>query len=359
MPFSAEELANIANSALDTYINKGTVFKQQIQAKPMLDAFDSASGTFVGGKENVSYAVKKGDAGGSLAGYTHDDEVTYYNPATTKRVALPWKEMHIGITFTHTELKHDGINVVEDGADQSNNELDGREEQALANILDNKMEDLAEDYAVSMEGLIHGDGSSDTKAIAGIRSFILDSPAQGSFGGLSRVTNSWWRNRAATAAFASDGGQNKITSASTGGGVLLTFLQKEMRQLRRYAQGAWRPKWFAGSAFIEAIEAELRANGNYTQDGFMREAAVDGGMADVKFKGMPLVYDPRLDDLSRSKFCYVIDMRRVKLLYMKGNKMKRASPARPPERYTQFLGMTTTGLMIAQQLNTSGVYEIN
>src|SRR5690606_41362735 len=65
-----------------------------------------------------------------------------------------------------------------------------REEQALANILDNKMEDLAEDYAVSMEGLIHGDGSSDTKAIAGIRSFILDSPAQGSFGGLSRVTNS-------------------------------------------------------------------------------------------------------------------------------------------------------------------------
>lgn len=358
MPFTAAELANINSASLENFIQKGTVFKQNVQNKPMLKAFDDARGQFSGGNQYVSVGVKSGQGGGSLAGYTHDDQVTYYNPATNKRAKYAWKEHHIGLVMTHTELKIDGIDVVEDRSEESTSPMSGREVNVLANLLDEKNDDLGEDYAKSLDTLLHGDGTTDTKALAGIQSLILDSPAVGTTGGISRVANSWWRNRAATAAYAAAGGQDKITSAATNGGVLLQFLQKDLRQLGKFAQGGTRWRFFAGSDFIDAIETELRANGNYTLDGFMNAGRTDGGMADVKFKGYPITYDPSMDDISRSKFMYVIDMRRIRLLYMNGQRMKKHSPDRPYDRYVMYNGITATAVLMAQQLNTSAVYEI-
>jgi hypothetical protein len=354
MPFTAEELANIANATLDYYMDKGTVHKQNIQSKPMLAAFDQAAGTFSGGKGNVSLAVKSGQGGLSLVGYTHDDAVVYGNPATIRRVNFPWKEHFIGMGLTHTELKHDGITVLESGGSDRTSEKDGREEHALANLLEEKMDEMAEDYASGLNLLIHGDGTADTKTIAGIRAFILDNPATGSTGGLLRAANTWWRNRARTSA---SGGA--ISSATAGGGALLQFLQEEQRQLDRFAQGARRSRKFAGSDFIAALEKELRANGQYAQTGWQGgDGTIDGAMPKVRFAGIEIEYDPTLDNLGLAKRMYDIDMRRIKLLYMSGEKMKKANPARPHDRFVLYRGMTTTAVMVAQQLNTSGVYDI-
>lgn len=351
MPFTAEELSNIANTHLEHFIEKGKVFKQNVQNKPMLRAFDEARGEFPGGKDYVSLGVKSGQGGGSLAGYTHDDVASFYNSATNKRVKYAWKEHHIGTVITHTELKIDGIDVSEDGLGTS--EMSGREAHTLAGLLDEKRDDLGEDYVKSLDSLIHGDGTSDTKALAGVRSLLLEAPAVGTTGGLSRAANSWWRNRALTTANSA-----VITSNVANGGALLQALQKDYRQLVKFASGGTRHRWFAGSDFIDAIERELRANGNYTMDGFMRESAVDGGMADVKFKGKSIEYDPTLDDISKSKFCYVIDMKRIRLMYMNGQRMKKHTPQRPYDRYVMFNALTTTAVMVAQQLNTSAIYEI-
>jgi hypothetical protein len=353
MPFTAEELANITNATLDYYMERGSVAKQNIQNKPMLAAFDGAAGTFAGGRGNVSLAVKTGQGGLPLSGYTHDDQLTYGNPATIKRINFPWREHFIGMGLTHTELKHDGITVIESGGSDRTSEKDSREEQALANLLEEKMDDMAEDYNVGLDTLIHGDGSSDVKALAGIRSLILDNPTVGSTGGLLRV-NTWWRNRARTAA---SGGV--ITSAPTAGGALLQFLQAEQRQLDRFAVGARRSRKFAGSDFIGALEVELRANGQYAQSGWTGgDGTIDGAMPKVRFGGIEIEYDPTLDNLGLAKRMYDIDMRRIKLLYMSGEKMKKANPARPYDRFVLYRGMTTTAVMVAQQLNTSGVYDI-
>jgi len=361
MPFTAEELTNINNSALENFLERGTVFKQNVANKPMLKAFDVARGTFSGGNTNVSLGVKGGQGGGSLSGYSHDDQVGYYTPANNKRVKFPWKEHHIGITITHTELKTDGIEVIENGSDQSTSMVDGREEHALANLYEEKLDELGEDYAYSLDDLIHGDGSTDTKALAGIQSLILASPAVGTTGGLSRITNAYWRNRAATAAFAAAGGQGAITSNTAAGGALLQFLQKEKRQLQKFAQGGVRHRCFAGSDFIDAMEKELRANGAYSQNGFNNRQAVNGAMdtmEGVPFGDWTIVYDPTMDRLGHAKRLNVIDMRRVKLLYMNGQRMKKHNPARPYDRYVMYNGITTTAVMVAQQLNTSGVYDI-
>ena len=199
------------------------------------------------------------------------------------------------------------------------------------------------------------------KAIAGIRSFILDNPASGSTGGLNRTTNTWWRNRAATAAANSAGtGFNVITSTASGGGALLQFLQREERQLSRYSRGR-RPLLLAGSDFIGALETELRGNGQYAQFGWSgngQNGTVDGAMPAIVWNGIKITYDPTLDTLGYSKRLYNIDKRAIKLLYMDGEKMKKSSPARPHNRFVIYQGITTTAVMVCQQLNTSAVYDI-
>ncbi len=221
--------------------------------------------------------MKGGQGGGSFQGYTHDDQVTYYNPASNLRVGYAWKEHHIGLGLTHTELKIDGITVVEDGADQTTTEKDGREQFALANLLEGKMEDFDEDKKASWDKLLHGDGTADAKALAASSRSSSTNPAVGSTGGLSRVTYPWWRNRAATAAAAAAGtGQDAIASSAAGGGVLMQFLQKEDRQLKRFSQGGVKLRRFAGSDFIDAMEREIRANGNYSLSGFRPRAPWTG-----------------------------------------------------------------------------------
>lgn len=352
---TVDELANISNSALETFLDKGKVWSQNIQNKPMLKAFQERAGRFTGGNEYVSLGVKAGQGGYQLAGYSGDDQLAFTNSATNKRVKWAWKEHHIGQKITMTELKVDGIDVVENGSDQSTREMSGREMQALANILDEKNEELKEDFDTGLESLIHKDGTADSKALAGITSFILENPATGSTGGLSRVANSWWRNRALTTAAGT-----AVTVSASAGGALITALDKEIRQLARYAGGSENLMWFAGSSFIDGYKLELRSNGYYSQSMSKDDGQPDGSMKDPRHGGNNIIYDPWMDDNGKSKFCYVIDMGRrgLKLLYMDGQRMKRHNPARPYDRMVMYNGITTTAVMVARSLRSSAVYEI-
>lgn len=358
MAFTAEELTNINNAALEHWIDKGKVWKQNVANKPMLKAFNDAAGSFPGGKEYVSFGVKAGQGGGALQGYTGDDQVAYYNPTGIKRARTPWKEHHMGMVITHTELKIDGIDVIESGASQRTSEMSGREEHVLAGLLDEKNDTMGEDFAKSLDGLIHGDGSVDAKALAGIKSILLANPFVGTTFGLSRVANPWWRNDAMTAAAAGAGGLGAITSNPANGGALITAMDKANRRRSKYAQGGTKTRYFCGSDFQDAYLQELRANGTYFNNGV--SDGMDGSMKNPKHGGISLEWDPTMDDIGEAKRCYAIDMGRtgLRLLYMDGQRMKKHAPARPYDRYVMYNGITTTAVMIAKQLNTSGVYDI-
>jgi hypothetical protein len=358
MAFTAGELSNIANASLDFYYNKGDTFKQAIQAKPLLRFLEAGAKSFPGGKGNISLAVK-GDygAGGTndhVVGYTHNDTVTFYTPANIKRVNYPWREHHIGLTLTHTELKIDGISVTDDAGDGSSlsNHSD-RDVTVLVNLLQDKLEDFGEQYARSMNALMWGDGTTDPKALAGMQAIIVDVPNTGTLGGLAR-TNTWWRNRAATPAYGTAGGRGAVTSSATNGGALFEFLQQEYRQLIRY--GGRPTKFLAGSDFISALEIEIRANGNYSMTGFT--GAQDGSMGQMKFGSSTIEYDPTLDDLGRSKFAYWWDPRHIYLMKQDGEWDHRFTPARPYNQFVMYKSMTHTGQMCAQQVNSSLVVAI-
>lgn len=349
MAFSSAELANIANAALDYYIDKGKVYANSLQDKPLLAAMDKGAKTFPGGKENVSLAVK-GVYTTGVAGYTHNDTVSYANPANINRVNYPWKEHHSGISLTLTELKKDGISVTDSLTGASTSNHSGRDSHVLANLLEDKLDDMMEGYSKGMNTLLYGDGSGSATALAGIRSAIVDDPSAvgTTVGGLSTVTNTWWRNRANVA----------ITTSATGQ-ELIELLNTEMRQLKRF--GGKPTIAVCGSAFLDRLSDELRRNGNYSQTGFAR--GQDISMGEITYNGLVFRYDPTLDDLTisgktPSKRCYIIDPTKLCMYYMDGEKMKRHAPARPATQYVMYRAITTTAVLTASQLNCHGVYEI-
>ena len=231
--------------------------------------FEGRKKTFPGGKGNISLAVvgAYGDGSGNdvVKGYTHNDAVTFFTPANIKRANYPWREHHIGLTLTHTELKIDGISVVDTNGERTA-EHSKRELTVLVNLLEQKLFSMGEQYARTMNTLLWGDGTSDAKALAGMQSIVKDNPATGTVGGLDQTSATgftWWRNRAYTATFATwigahagdaISGGGPITSASANGGALLQQLQHEYFQLIRY--GGKPTVALAGSALIDALMIE-------------------------------------------------------------------------------------------------------
>lgn len=353
MAFTAGELANIATAHLDQYI-KGPAMAQTLQDRPLYDAMRKAQKTFSGGKGEVKKNVK-GVYSTTIAGYTHNDTVGYVNPANLRQVAYAWKEHHGGISLTLTELKHDGISVTDSTTSESLSEHSDREIHTITGLMQDKLDDLGEGWARGFNTLLHTDGVADPKALAGIRAFLPDNPTTGVIGGLDRATVTFFRHRARTAAHAA------ATTAANGPidtstqSLALTFA-REMRQLRRF--GGRPTGFYAGSDFIEALEAELLANGSYTQQGWMTTKNTDIGIADISWKGNRIVYEPTMDDLSLSKRLYVIDHRRFFPYVMEGEDMKQHAPARPATQYVMYRGVTWTGMLFMDQANCHGVYDI-
>jgi hypothetical protein len=344
--FTVQQVETIANSTLDFYLDRRKVQAQTLQDKPLLQALRSAEKTFPGGKENLTGAAKF-DYTTTIQGFENDDEVGYSNPANTKRYSYPWKLVHSGIQFSMHECAKDGISITDTTTGKGESNHSDRELTALVNIIEEKIDDMMEGTDRGFNTMYWGDGSSDPKLVPGITSFVLNDPTTATVvGGIDQSANTGWRNRASLGLSTSD------ASAQ----VVAATLQKEYRQLRRYGGN---PKlWLAGSDFIEWLEKELRSKGNYTLDGFTSKGKTDMGIADLQFKGNSIVYDPTLDDMSKSKYLYVLDTRFIKPYVVDGENMKKHFPARPENKYVFYRAMTWMGGLVCNQRNAHGVYSI-
>jgi hypothetical protein len=357
MPFTAGELASIANAALKFYIDRGKLHDQTIQSKPLVAMIENKKKTFPGGDGTLSLGVKgvygAGGTDDGFAGYTHDDTVGFYTPENIMRAEYDWREHHIGFTMTHTELKMDGLSVVDTDGENTEGHT-AREKTVLKGMLENKLEDFAEMRARSLNALLWGDGTADAKALAGLRSIIVDNPTVGTVGGIDAAINTWWRNRAHTAAHAAAGGTGAVTSNPANGGALWEVLQSEHRQLTRY--GARPDTFVAGSDFIAALEREMKANGNYTQTGFT--GGGDGSIGQMKFKNMTVMYDPTLDDDGDAKRAYIWDSKDIALYAMDKEWNKQHTPSRPADKFVLYRSVTSTGQMVCRRRNGAMVIDI-
>jgi len=345
MPFTAGELANIANAAIDFHVQKGKVHSQTIQNKPLLSKFRAKAKAFPGGKDNITVRVK-GTYTTTIQGFEHDDTVTYANPANIKTAIYPWKLIHAGIQLTNHELLKDGISVVDSTTGKKTTQHDQREMTMLANLLEDKLEDMTEGTDRDMNRMFWQDGTQDAKEVPGVKSFIVDVPtAIGTIGGIDQVAEAWWRNRVNLTIDITGG---------VGGQPVINFFQKEIRQLTRYGGG---PDMFlAGSDMMDQIERELRANGSYSDSGWSDKGTIDFGMDSIAFKGKQIMYDPTLDDLGEPKRMYALDTSRIQVRPVDGEDMKQHAPARPADQYVFYRAVTWVGGLTCRQRNSSGVY---
>lgn len=346
MSFTVQELENIANATLDHHLDRGTIYSQTIQDKPLLTNFDKRAKTFPAGKEFLTVRVK-GEYTTSIQGFSHDDTVSYSNPANIKMATFPYKRIHAGIEVTFDELQRNGISISDTTTGRGESRHADREVTALADLLDDKIEDMMEGRARGMNNMFWRDGTQDSELVPGIKSFILASPTSATIvGGIDQSTNTWWRNRV----------NLNLSTASPTASTIAQALQKEFRQLKRY--GSPKHVMFAGQDFLDALEKELRVNGTYTQDGWAQKGAIDISVADTAFKGMTINYDPTLDDEGEAKYLYIIDTAAIYPMYMEGERNKRHSPARPHDKYVMYRAITDVVGLVCKQRNTSGIVTI-
>lgn len=361
---SAAQIAHLGAISLDHYV-RGPLQQLGLQDKPLLEKMEAKAKSYDAAKEKISLGVKfqRGANGvnDGIKGYSGADTLNFYNPANGLRASYVWREHHIGYTLTETELKTQGLLVGDEFAKTPRGKGD-RALTILAKVLDEANTDFAERYKETMNTLLWGDGSTDPAALHGLRAFITDVPTIGVKGGLSCATHARWRNRARTAAFFAHGtfdakhGGNRITSNVADGGALLTALDTEMVQLRRY--GAAPNTALAGSDFIDAMKKELRGNGQYYQLTSEMKSGMDASIPKVAFSGIEYKYDPTLDDMGRSKFAYVWDDRHIYLSPLEGDWKRLRDPARPYNQLVMHKSMVCTGQLVGKQLDGALVIEI-
>lgn len=342
--YTETELSNLGNAALDFFL-KGPALAQTLQKRPLLDALMSKKQTFGGGKEFIRKNVK-GEYTTEFQGYSHDDTVNYVNPANIKQTQWKWYELHAGIGVTETELKADGISVVDDGQTSDHSDADLTR---ISAIFEDKLDDMAEGSQRSLNNICWRDGSQDPLVFPGIQAIIAGANTTGVTAGIDRAQNTWWRNRSLV-------GANKITSSTTSQTLTLT-MQDELLQLRRYSDGP--NKWLGGSTAFSALTQELRSKGNPFFTNFTVNGAMEMGQADINIVGLgKFVYDPTLDDLGLGDYMYMMSNKHVKMFVMEGEDMKKRTPLRPYNKYVLYRAVTLTALVAADQLNCNGVYQV-
>lgn len=335
--------SDLASGLLAFYVRE-QMLSQTTQDKPLVQLLQGKAETFPGGTGAISVPVQTAfmsDTAGFFAGYSEDDALTFGTASNMLRASYNWKEHHAGLVITWSELKKDGFTITEGNKQKEHNKT---ELVRLTSVLKNRLDDFGESWSRSLDHLFWMDGSQDAKAMPGLTSLLLDDPSVTAVGGLSPATYPSWKNRASVGTLTASGENSNI----------MRFLSQEEIQLKRY--GGKPDIRLMGSDFRNAVEIELRAKGLYTQHGY--EGKHELGIGDIVFNGQILKYAPWLDDHGRSKYCYFIDSRRLKLRPMEGEQNRIVSPERP-YNYAVFLrSMMTTLALVVTQRNCHGVYSI-
>ena len=126
------------------------------------------------------------------------------------------------------------------------------------------------------------------------------------------------------------------------------------RQLSIYGP---KPDLFpCGSDFLEAAEAEYRANGTYSQTGF--SAGGETGVGGLKLNNVAMYFEPELDLIGRSKYAYRISSADLCLYTQQNNWMRTRNPARPHDELVVHQDLLFAGNMLATRLRNQAVYQI-
>ena len=354
--FTQIDLENMAAANLKKLLAKGSM-AQNVVDMPLLNAMDANKKSVDGVKDHTVYQNVKEMGGVTMTGFnSNEDEVTHTNPGNNRQASFIMKDHYAGIEFSRDEAQRNGFKIVENQSDAKASKEDATR---VVHLLNDKNEELIWGVANSKWQMLWDDGSTDPKGMAGIRSLILDDPvgSPGVVGGLDQSVYTFWRNWSWLGAPSGGGNGIPANAGNASEGRLIKALNQDVfPKLRRYRNGR-APNWaiMMGDEVRRQLIEEYYAKGQHTQSGFT--ADLDVAIGGAKFEKNRFVHDTRLDEIGMSNRMYFIDLNAIKLRPVEDDTV--TSPNRPTNKFTFQKGILFYGGLTADQLNTSGVLELN
>ena len=345
---SAAQLDEIINTTLPHYL-RNELFKQADQATPALKIFREKQKYFPGGESLQLKGTASFDYTTDWEIYSGEEPLQFHEMNNKKLFTYEAVENHMGLVIPFTALKATGFMVGDKNGKGSMDFSAAGKSDALriTNFLEGKYAEM--DFSSQQSFSKKRVWSDGANGFTGLPGIITMTPTTGITGGLSRVTNAKWRNRALV-------GASKIVP-SAANQTLSRTMMNEIRQLRVYMGKP--DAVFVGNDAYRAFELEVYAKGQLTQTGFK------AGNTDINIKGIqivglpPIIHEPALDDMDMSDMVYVPDTNSIALTMLEGDDMVTHTPSRPHDRMACYKSITWTGMFMAKQLNGSGVYQID
>lgn len=328
MPLNALEIDRIGKVAID-HNRKNKPVDQINVERPLLDDLLKKPKDLVGGKDFIvsQLYVANGNNGQYWSG---NSRVTYNTRTPDEQVKFRYTNFHDGFTVNEDELFRAGIKINDDKGKSMSTPS---EVVALANYFESRAKALAEGAKDFMHAAVWLDGTQNVDAVPGVDAFVSLTPAAGTIGGLSAVTNTYWRNDARTG----------LASTLT---ALTDAMEKAKRAIMR-TQGRV-TNIYAGSDFIDALRnAVLAANQTQITYGGGTQIGIDMATKQMKFDGVPIVWVPEFDTsfgtspaTSFGKRCYMLDMRHINMARDPDDFMKMRYPGSAVDQYVYYYAMT-------------------
>jgi hypothetical protein len=183
------------------------------------------------------------------------------------------------------------------------------------------------------------------------------SPAVGVVGGISAVTNTYWRNYVQTGITGADAGA-RLAAA-------LDAMEKAKRSIMRTKGRV--SNIFVGGDFLDFVRnAAIAANTTqFTYQGGSK-ISIDMATNNISFDGVPLTWVPDFDTnfggaaptIPWSKRCYMLDLRSLWLNRDEDDWMRIRYPGRPIDQYVYYFAETAKFGLSMDKRNSHAVLSI-
>ena len=347
MPFNSEQISYAGKAAMD-YIVGGTPEDLYNTDRPLLKLLNASKQSFPGAKQYINEKLRTTNDS-NFQWFGPDEEVTYNRKRTLSEANFSWGSAHDGFALTEEELLQNYITMTDD----RNAAPTTSEKMQFVNLITENTETLKLGFSERLDYDLHLDGTQDTDAIPGLDTLVSTTPTTGTVGGLNRATTVSWRNYAETGIAAT-------------AGLLSERMEVAYRNVTRVGGNA--PNVIlAGSKFIDAYRVDTNAGIQQqviiNQNGSTR---MDAGIQATSFKGIPIIWDPVMDDLQAAlnpsvnwdKRAYMLNTRFLKLRPAQGQDMVVRRPPRVYNRYTHYWGLTWRGAMTITRPAAQAVLSI-
>lgn len=347
MPFNAEQLSYAGRSSIDYIIKAAPTDIFNIN-RPLLKALRSTQKEFPGAKQFINEKLRTTNDS-NFQWFGPDGEVTYNRKRTLSEANFAWGSAHDGFALTEEELLQNYITVTDD----KNATPTTSEKHQFVNLITENTETLKLGFAEKFDYDLHRDGTQNVEAIPGIDLLVSTTPTVGTVGGIDRSTTPAWRN------------QVSLNIAATAG-ALNNALAVMWRAMTRV--GGNSPNLIlAGSKFIDAYRLEQMATQTrFISMGSGGVSTADGSVNELTFMGIPLQWDPVMDDLQAAlnptvnwdKRAYFLNTRFMHLRPAKGQDMVTRNPPRVYNRYTHYWALTWRGALTITRPGAMGVASV-